>query len=90
MTVRSLAAIAKPSGKQDQFVLLGRSIGKVIAFLILPSEQTGFPNLEMSFTDRGLYFYNGQIIPRGTDAPYQGFLDEDLFSTDMEMACRWR
>jgi len=76
--VKSLAALAKPSGKQDQFVLLGRSIGKVIAFRILRSEQTGFPNLEMSFTDRGLYFYNGQIIPGGTDATYQGFLDEDL------------
>lgn len=75
--VKSLAALAKPSGKQDQFVLLGRSIGKVISFRILRSAQTGFPRLEMSFTDRGLYFYNGQTIPGGTNATYEGFMDQD-------------
>ncbi len=74
---KSLAALAKPSGKQDQFVLLGRSIGKVISFRILRSGETGFPRLEMSFTDRGLYFYNGQIIPGGTNATYEGFMDQD-------------
>lgn len=75
--LKSLAALAKPSGKQDQFVLLGRSFGKVISFRILRSEQTGFPRLEMSFTDRGLYFYNGQTIPGGTNATYEGFMDQD-------------
>lgn len=75
---KSLAALAKPSGKQDQFVLLGRSIGKVMGFRILRSGETGFPHLELTFTDRGLYFYNGQTIPGGTNATYTGFLDQEL------------
>ncbi|HEY0320673.1 MAG TPA: hypothetical protein VGC66_06970 [Pyrinomonadaceae bacterium] len=69
--------LGKTAG-QDQFVLLGRSIGKVMGFRILRSGETGFPHLELTFTDRGIYFYNGQEILGGTNATYQGFLDQDL------------
>jgi hypothetical protein len=68
----------KTSQIQDQFVILGRSIGKVMGFRINRSGETGFPNLELTFTDRGIYFYNGQEILGGTNATYQGFLDQDL------------
>jgi hypothetical protein len=70
--------VGKKLGSQDQFALLGRSIGKVIGFRILRSGETGFPNMEMTFTDRGIYFYEGQEILGGTNATYQGFLDESL------------
>jgi hypothetical protein len=70
--------MGKKLGGQDQFALLGRSIGKVIGFRIQRSGETGFPNMEMTFTDRGIYFYNGQEILGGTNATYQGFLDESL------------
>ena len=65
------------SGTENQFELLGQSIGKVISFRINKAEQTGFPNLELTFTDRGLYFYQGEEIPGGTNATYQGFLDSN-------------
>jgi hypothetical protein len=64
--------------RQDQFALLGRSIGKVMGFRILRSGETGFPRLELTFTDRGIYFYEGQQILGGTNATYEGFLDQDL------------
>jgi hypothetical protein len=70
--------LGQKTGKQDQFQLLGKSIGKVISFRINRSGETGFPNLEMTFTDRGIYFYNGQEILGGTNATYQGFMDESL------------
>lgn len=63
---------------QDQFVLLGQSIGKVVGFRILRSGETGFPHMELTFTDRGIYYFNGQQILGGTNATYQGFLDRDL------------
>jgi hypothetical protein len=66
-----------PTG-QDQFVLLGQSIGKVMGFRILRSGETGFPHLELTFTDRGIYYFDGQEILGGTNATYQGFLDSSL------------
>jgi len=66
------------SGTQDQFTLLGESVGKVIGFRILRSGEIGYPRLELTFTDRGLYFYQGQVIPGGTNATYEGFLDSSL------------
>jgi hypothetical protein len=66
------------TGQLDQFELMGKSIGKVIAFTVLPAGESGFTHLEMSFTDRGFYFYNGQVIPGGTNATYKGFLNQNL------------
>lgn len=57
-------------------VELGVSVGKVVGFRILRSEQTGFPHLELTFTDRGVYSYNGKKILGGTNATYSGFLDD--------------
>lgn len=59
----------------EQFKLLGKSIGLVIGFQILRAEQTGFPKIEMSFTDRGIYHYDGKFYPGGTNATFHGFLD---------------
>jgi len=72
--------LAFPPGAadQDQFELLGQSIGKVMGFRILRSGETGFPHLELTFTDRGIYYFNGQEILGGTNATYQGFLDDSL------------
>lgn len=59
--------------KNFRFKLLGKSVGKVISFAVLPAGEVGNTNLQLTFTDRGLYFYNGQIIPGGTNATYIGF-----------------
>jgi hypothetical protein len=65
---------------QDRFELLGQSIGMVVAFKILRSTETAFPRMELSFTDRGVYTFNGQKILGGTDATFQGFLnDQQIF-----------
>jgi hypothetical protein len=58
--------------------VLGKSIGTVIGFRIIRSAQTGFPHLELTFTDRGLYTFNGVEVPGGTNATYEGFLDDSL------------
>ena len=65
-------------GWTANLVELGESVGKVVGFRIIRSEQTGFPHLELTFTDRGLYTFNGKKIPGGTNATYQGYLDADL------------
>lgn len=61
--------------KNFRFKLMGKSVGKVISFAVLPAGEIGFPHLSMTFTDRGFYFYDGQIIPGGTNATYKGFSD---------------
>jgi len=67
-----------PNGWSVDLEELGESVGKVVGFRILRSGETGFPNLELTFTDRGLYTFNGKKIPGGTNATYQGFLDKSL------------
>jgi hypothetical protein len=61
-----------------QLTILGESVGKVVGFRILRSDQTGFPKMEMTFTDRGIYTYDNQQFPGGTNATYEGFLDDSL------------
>jgi hypothetical protein len=66
------------SGTENQFTLLGQSVGKVMGFRVLRAGEIGYPRLELTFTDRGLYFYNGEVIPGGTNATYEGFMDSSV------------
>lgn len=67
-----------PNGWTANMVELGESMGKVMSFSILPTDETGFPKLEMTFTDRGIYSYNGKQIPGGTNCTFRGYMDSDL------------
>ena len=70
--------IFPPNGWSIDLEELGESFGKVVGFRILRSEQTGYPHLELTFTDRGIYTYNGKKIAGGTNATYSGYLDQSL------------
>lgn len=65
--------IQAANDKNFRFKLMGKSIGKVVAFAVLPAGEVGYTHLQMTFTDRGLYFYNGQLILGGTNATYKGY-----------------
>ncbi len=70
--------ILPQSGWNADLVELGVSVGKVFGFRILRSTETGFPHLELTFTDRGVYTFNGKKVLGGTNATYSGFLDRSL------------
>lgn len=63
------------AGRRDRFELMGKSTGKMIAFTVLPDGETGVTQLEMSFTDRGLFFYGDNVVAGGTNATYRGFMN---------------
>ncbi|MBV8519889.1 MAG: hypothetical protein JO197_21035 [Acidobacteria bacterium] len=62
-------------GQLNQFELFGKSIGRLIAFTILPAGESGFTHTSISFTDRGFYFIDGNVIPGGTNTTFKGFLN---------------